>query len=164
MTEIILVSLSCLIITAYLALYICHCGIPTSLSDTYYHTERKWLFPTVIATSAGLALIPFIDITPDDWKFLAFLSIVAIFFIAAAPAFRESLVKSVHCGAALLLCATVSAWLVIVADQIPIIAITGIIIGICNRSKFVFWLEVGLLYDLYLNLIVLLIYCSRFCA
>lgn len=160
MTAIILVTISCLIITAYLVTYICHCGVPTSLSDTYYHTVRKWLFPSVLVLSAALALEPLMDITPEPWKFFSFLTIGAIFFIAAAPAFKDSLVNQVHTGSAILLCGSVIAWLLLVGMHIPIIAITGVVIGLFNRRKFVFWLEVGLLYDLYLNLIVLLIYCS----
>lgn len=160
MTAIILVTISCLIITAYLVTYICHCGVPTSLSDTYYHTVRKWLFPSVLVLSAALALEPLMDITPEPWKFLSFLTIGAIFFIAAAPAFKDSLVNQVHTGFAILLCGSVIAWLLLVGMHIPIIAITGVVIGLLNRRKFVLWLEVGLLYDLYLNLIVLLIYCS----
>lgn len=160
MTAIILVSISCLIITTYLATYICHCGVPTSLSDTYYHTVRKWLFPTVLVLSAALALEPLMDITPEPWKFLSFLTIGSIFFIAAAPAFKENLVNQVHTVSAILLCGSVIAWLLLVGRHIPIIAITGIVLGLVYRRKFVFWLEVGLLYDLYLNLIVLLIYCS----
>ena len=160
MTAIILVSISCLIITTYLATYLCHCGVPISLSDTYYHTVRKWLFPTVLVVSASLALEPLMEITPEPWKFLSFLTIGSIFFIAAAPAFKEDLVSQVHTVSAILLCGSVIAWLLLVGRHIPIIAIIGIVLGLVYRRKFVFWLEVGLLYDLYLNLIVLLIYCS----
>ena len=156
MTELILVAISALIVTAYITLYVLHCGIPTSLSDTYYHNEKKWLFPTVLALASGLALIPMMDATPEPYKVLSFFSIASIFFVAASPAFKDGLVRSVHCISAVVLGACVLAWLLLTA-YIPILAIVGVIIGIHNRKHFVFWLEIGLLYDLYVNLIVLLI-------
>lgn len=155
MTYIILVSLSCLIITLYLTAYICAGGVPTSISDTYYHNEKKWLFPTVLAVSASLALIPMMDITNEPYHFLAFISISAIFFVAASPAFKEDLVGNVHSVAAIILGVAIFAWLFLMAD-IPYIAFVGIAIGLFNRKKFVFWLEVGLLYNLYYVLLMLL--------
>lgn len=155
MTELILVSTSCLIITSYIVLYMMCLGIPTSLSETYYHNERKWLFPTVLCLCASLALVPMMDSTPEPFKALSFFSIASIFFVAASPAFKEGLVRSVHCISAVVLGVCIFAWLLLAAD-FPYIAIAGIIVGIFNRKNFVFWLEIGLLYDLYYNLIVLL--------
>lgn len=156
MTEIILVAISCLIVTAYIVLYVLHCGIPSSLSDTYYHNEQKWLFPTVLGVASGLALIPMMDATPEPYKALSFFSIASIFFVAASPAFKDGLVRSVHCISAVILGACVFAWLLLLAD-FPFIAIAGLLVGLYDRKHFVFWLEVGLLYDLYYNLIVLLL-------
>lgn len=150
--ELILVCISCLIFSLYLTVYICNCGVPTSLSETYYKTEIKWLFSTVLSVCGALAIIPFMDSTPEPWTFLAFLSLASIFFIAASPAFKDSLVKSVHGISAYILAISVFAWLILAAD-FPLIALVGIIVGCFKRKQFIFWLEVGLLYDLYFNLI-----------
>lgn len=155
MTYLILVGLSCLIITLYLSAYICITGLPTSISDTYYHNERKWLLSTVLAVSASLALIPMMDLTREPFHFLSFISISAIFFVAASPAFKDDFVGSVHSGAAIILGVAIFAWLFLMAD-IPYIALVGIIVGIFDRKHFVFWLEVGLLYNLYFVLFLLL--------
>jgi len=159
MTGIILVTLSCIVITIYLVGYICSRGVPTSISETFYHNERKWLFPVVLTVSAGLVLVPILDITPESYKFLAFFIIAAIFFVAASPAFKEEFVGRIHTWAASVLGAATLAWLILTIG-IPYIAILGVSIGLFKRKKFVFWLEVGLLVDLYYNLIVLLCYCN----
>lgn len=155
MIELILVAVSCLIVTSYIVLYILYRGIPTSLSDTYYHNEQKWFFPTVLCLGASLALFPMMNCTPEPYKALSFFSIASIFFVAASPAFKEGLVRSVHCISAVVLGVCIFAWLLLSAN-FPFIAIAGIIVGVLNKKKFVFWLEIGLLYDLYYNLIVLL--------
>lgn len=156
--ELICVIVSCTIMTLYIVAYILHVGIPSSLSATYYGTEAKWLFPTCIATAGALALVPLLDITPDSYKFIAFFIVASILFVAAAPAFREELTDKVHCGAALILGISVLAWLML-STGVPYIAIVAIIIGLtADRRHFVFWLEAGLLYNLYTSLILILSY------
>lgn len=159
MTGIILVALSCFVITIYLTGYICSRGVPTSISDTYYHNEKRWLFPVVLTVSAGLALVPIFDITPESYQFLAFFIVAAIFFVAASPAFKDEFVGRVHTWSALILGSATLAWLILTIG-IPYIAILGVAIGLFKRKEFVFWLEVGFLADLYYNLIVLLCYCN----
>lgn len=155
MTLFILTCISAVIISVYLIGYIRNFGIPTSISDTYYHTVHKWQFPLILALSGGLELIPFIDVTPEHYKFLAFLSIAAIFFVAASPAFKEELVGKVHAGASILLGLAVLAWLILTSG-VPYIAIAGTLVGVVAKKNYVFWLEVGLLTNLYCSLIQVL--------
>lgn len=157
MAELICVTLSCAIMTLYLTAYILNVGFPTSISETYYHTEAKWLFPTCTATAGALALVPLLDITPDSYQFVAFLIVAAILFVAAAPAFREELTRGVHSGAAIILGVSALAWLILTSG-VPYIAITATLIGLADRRHFIFWLEVGLLYNLYTTLILILSY------
>lgn len=155
MTSIILVSISCLILTLYLVAYLITNGIPTSISATYYRNENKWLYSAVLTVCSTLALLPMMDLTSEPYHFLAFVSIVSVYFVAASPAFKEEYVHAIHSLAAILLGVAIFAWLFLMAD-IPYIAFVGIAIGFLNRKKFVFWFEVGLLYNLYYVLILLL--------
>ena len=153
--ELILIALSCGLMSLYLTAYMLHLGIPCSISDTYYQTERKWLFPVSTATSGVLALAPLLNITPERYQFVAFLIVVSILFVAAAPAFKEEITQLVHYGAASLLGLSATIWLILTTG-VPYIAIVGLIIAIIDRRHFLFWIETGLLYNLYASLFYIL--------
>lgn len=155
MTSLILVGASCLVLTLYLVAYMATNGIPTSISATYYRNENKWLYSAVLAASSTLALMPMMDLTSEPFHFLAFISIVSVYFVAASPAFKEEYLHSLHSLTAILLGVAIFAWLFLMAD-IPYLAFAGIAAGLINRRKFVFWFEVGLIYNLYYALILLL--------
>lgn len=149
--ELIAVSVSCLIMTLYLTAYINAVGVPASISATYYHTERKWLFPTAISLTGLCALVPLMNHTPESYQYVAFFIVAATLFVAAAPAFREDMVGKVHgiSAAVLGLCALV--WLMLTTGW-PWIAIVGLCVAILDRKHFLFWFEVGLLYNLIIDL------------
>lgn len=163
MTETILATLSLVIITIYLAVYVLSRGVPSSISATYYQTEARWLFPTVITLSGVLAWIPMLNYTPENFQFLAFLTCGAIVFVAASPAFKDEFVGKIHAGAASVLGLSAVTWCIIVAG-VPYLAIAGLIIGLLRRKQFVFWLEVGILANIYLNLFIQLHICSSISA
>lgn len=154
MVYLILIIASCLVISAYLICYICNCGVPTSISSTYYNTRHKWLLPLVLGVGISTAIGPFFDLTPDYWRFLVFLIVGGILFIAAAPAFREEFEGKVHAGAAITAGVSSVAWLSIIAG-IPWIAIAGAIAAVINWKHKVFWIEVGILLNLYVALFCL---------
>ncbi len=158
LAELICVTLSCTIMTLYLTAYILNTGLPCSISETYYKTQAKWLFPTCTATAGVLALVPLLNVPPDSYQFVAFFIVASILFVAAAPAFREELTNHVHSGAAITLGLSALAWLILTSG-VPYIAIAATLIGLAiDRRHFVFWLEVGLLYNLYATLILILTY------
>ncbi len=156
--ELIAVSVSCIVMTLYLTAYINAIGIPASISAIYYKTERKWLFPATISTTGLCALVPLMNNTPEEYQFVAFFIVTSILFVAAAPAFREELTNHVHSGAAIILGLSALAWLILTSG-VPYIAIVTTLIGLAiDRRHFVFWLEAGLLYNLYASLILILSY------
>lgn len=151
MTYLVLIIVSWLIVSIYMVCYICVCKLPTSISATYYKTQHKWLLPTVLGLSIGSAIIPFFDLTPDYWRFLSFLTVAGIMFVCAAPAFRQEFEGKVHCCAAIVAGASSIGWLIAVSG-VPWIAITGLVVAIADRKHFVFWIEAGLLINLYIVL------------
>lgn len=150
-TEIILATVSCLIVSLYLTAYICHRGLPDSLSDTYYHNEKKWLFPAVTVTAGATAVIPLMETTTDSYRFVAFFIIAAIMFVAASPAFKETMVGEVHAISATVLGLAALIWLILTIGM-PWLAAACAIAGVIDHKRFLFWIETGLLYNLYWGL------------
>lgn len=154
--EWVAVIASCLVMGVYLLLVCCQGGVPTSISETYYlRFGSKWLFSGVLVTAAALAVAPLLNHTPESYQFLAFFIVAGILFIAASPAFRDEFEGKVHTGAALILCFATIAWLILTAG-VPYIAIAGVLVGVIRRREFIFWLELGLLANLYKEIFVLL--------
>lgn len=153
--EQIAVIASCGIVVAYIMFAILHIGLPPSISETFYRLNRKWLFSIVLGVAASLAVAPLLNHTPEDFQFLGFFIIAGILFVAASPAFKDEFEGKVHTGAALILCFATIAWLILTAG-VPYIAIAGVLVGIIRRREFIFWLELGLLANLYKEIFVLL--------
>lgn len=154
--ELIAVSLSCLIMTLYLTAYINTIGVPTSISATYYKTERKWLFPAAISLTGICALVPLLNNTPDNYQFIAFFIVAASLFVASAPAFREEMVGKIHATAASVLGLCAVIWLLAIGGC-PWIAILGGCIAVLDYKHFLFWVEVGLLYNLFISLMTVVV-------
>lgn len=153
MLELIAVSVSCLIMTLYLTAYICAAGLPASISATYYRTRRKWLFPTAISLTGLCALVPLLNHTPESYQFVAFFIVAATLFVASAPAFKEEMVGKIHAGAASVLGVCAVTWLILTTGC-PWVALAGLVVGAFDHKHFLFWVEVGLLYDLFVSLIM----------
>lgn len=158
MFSLISVCLSALILLVYVVVFVSFHGLPESVSDSYYCIKHKWMFSLIVAVCGALLLIPWLTLN-DDFQCFAFLSVASLMFIAASPAFKEGLTRSVHIGAAIILGVSAFAWLILTSG-VPYIAITAILAGLLfDRRRFVFWLEVGLLYNLYTSLILILSSC-----
>lgn len=154
--EWVAVIASCLVMGVYLLLVCCQGGVPTSISETYYRTfGSKWVFSGVLFAAASFAVAPLLNHTSESYQFLAFFIVAGIFFVAASPAFRDEFEGKVHTGAALILCFATIAWLILTAG-VPYIAIAGVLVGVIQRREFIFWLELGLLANLYKEIFVLL--------
>lgn len=160
MIETILLCISVLLMGLYIGCYTISRGLPASLSETYYHTESKWLFSCTISIAAICAWLPLIKVTPDSYLFLAFFIIASIIFVAASPTFKDEFVGKVHKGAAIVLGATALTW-IIAAQRFPFLTFLLFIVGVVDRKRFVFWLEIGILADLYWYLFVLLHICIK---
>lgn len=144
---IVLVSMSLVILTAYIVIFVSFYGIPPSLSESYYHIKHKALFSLTLVMSGGLIIIPWIELSQRA-EGLAFLSVAALMFVAASPQFKESLSREVHyVSAGIMAVASISWELLNWGLWLPLF--TFLIIGICNRKNIVFWVEVGLIAEIY---------------
>lgn len=159
MTELILVSLSFVVIALYLAfelIFFCS-KTPSSISDTYYHPHGKRTLTPVLIASTALAVHPMMELTPEPWTFLAFLITAGTFFVATTPAFKEDFQKPIHAWSASIAGVATFAWVIIMLG-VPYLAILGFILACIKRKSFVFWIEIGLLSNLYAVLFYILLW------
>lgn len=157
MTEIILVSISCLIMALYLLFTCLSFGVPNSISETYYRTfGSKWVFSGVLFAAASFAVAPLLNHTPESYQFLAFFIVAGILFIAASPAFKDELEGKVHVGSAIVLGVSAVVWLSMTIG-VPWLSILGLVAGLINLKNVVFWVELGILADVYRCLFYLLL-------
>lgn len=143
------------IMVVYLFSFVGNNGIPTSISDTYYRNNKRWLFSAVLIVAASLAIAPILNYTPESYKFLGFFIVAGIFFVAASPAFKDEFVGKVHCGAAIVLGVAAVVWIALTIG-VPWLSLLGLTIGLFNLRNIVFWVEVGILIDVYRCLFYLL--------
>ena len=143
------------IMVVYLFSFVGNNGIPTSISDTYYRNNKRWLFSAVLIVAASLALAPILNHTPESYKFLGFFIVAGIFFVAASPAFKDEFIGNVHCGAAIVLGVAAVVWIALTIG-VPWLSLLGLAVGIFNVRNVVFWVEVGILIDVYRCLFYLL--------
>lgn len=153
--ESVAIVMSGFIMAVYLFSFIGNNGVPTSISATYYRNNKRWLFSAVLIVAASLALAPILNHTPDSYKFLGFFIVAGIFFVAASPAFKDEFVGKVHCGAATVLGVAAVIWITLTIG-IPWLSLLGLAIGLLNLRNIVFWIEVGILIDVYRCLFYLL--------
>ena len=145
------------IITAYLLFVSLWQGLPYSISETYYHTLSRWTFPICLVSAGAFATMPLLNHTPETYQFLAFLIIASILFVAAAPAFKEEFEGKVHYGAAATLGLSALVWIILTTGMPWIALAITLCCGVCDRKRFIFWFEVGLLYNLYASLLYILL-------
>ncbi|MCM1337693.1 MAG: hypothetical protein NC214_08470 [Candidatus Amulumruptor caecigallinarius] len=134
-------------IIVYLAVH----GCPESLSATYYDMHCGWILPVALGVSSALTVAPMFSITPDHWRFLVFLFIMGMMFVAASPAFRDGLEKPVHYGAAIVMTAASLAWFAVM-KIIPIAAIAFAVAATFCRKSWVYLCEMGLFLSIYISL------------
>lgn len=92
--------LSLILLTIYIMYAVSVCGVPWSLSDTYYQLKKRnrpaWLFQMAMIIPAMLLMPVWIDRSTDDLQFLAFLSCGGLMFVGSAPLFKEEFQGRVH--------------------------------------------------------------------
>ena len=126
--------------------------IPWSVSDTYYQLDKrgrpKWLFQAAMIVPAFLLLPAWLDVSPVEIQFLAFLSGVGLIFVGAAPCFIATGV----CGVASL------AWICLVGYWLfPLLLSASCIYLTYRYQRPMFWVECSLFLSVYLTVFCLLL-------
>lgn len=130
-------------------------AIPESLSATYY-LWPSWVFPFFMAAT-GIILLPYwLEATKDsNWQFLSFISCISFIFVGCVPNYKKDdlpihmIAAYIAAFAALLSMSLVLNWEVLVA-----VALATFLVNFKEiKTKYVFLLEMTILYSLYISLI-----------
>ena len=130
-------------------------ALPESLSATYY-LWPSWVFPLFMATT-GIILLPYwLEATKDsNWQFLSFIACMSCIFVGCAPNYRKDDLK-IHMIAAYIaaFAALLSISLVLNWEVLVGVALATFIINFQEiKTKYIFLLEITILYSLYISLI-----------
>lgn len=132
MISVILTIASMAIISAFCFIVKAKIGyLPNSLSESYYrlneHDESGWMFQVFLAASVITLIGPWVQLSPDSVKFLAFLSCGATLFVAGAPRYADiELENAVHMWSAVISCFCGVAWCIFSGGLIPVAIIFAI--------------------------------------
>ena len=98
---ILLTVLSLLLIVSY-TIGVCAYtrGIPYSISETYYKIKHKFWFAVATIGTAALLMPAILEVTREQYQFLAFLACVGMILTGAAPNFREGIERKIHIAGA----------------------------------------------------------------
>ena len=82
--------LSFVILITYIIYYTKKCGLLGSHSESYYALKKQgWLFPLSLALTAFTLLVAVLEVTPEPFKFTAFLTCAPVILTAFAPKYRS---------------------------------------------------------------------------
>ena len=167
-----LIILSILVIAAYTAaVCIKQKGVPASISATFYRLEHKYWFMATMWLTAGLLMPAILEVSKPNTEFLAFIALVGMFLVGAAPNFKEETEGKVHTSGAIL-CIVGSqiwvacnlAWCLFVWAAYLIYTAVHMLAGYKTDSvvtdflntKPMFWVEVAALLATYIGLFILI--------
>lgn len=165
-----LVLISFLFIASYtLAVCFKNKEIPYSISATFYSLEHKFWFALTMLATAGFLMPAILEVTDENYQFLAFLACVGVIMVGAAPNFKEGMEKKIHTTGAVM-CLVFSQLLVFFTASwvlflwVCYLAYTvimmrkkwkGNLISAFILTKPMFWVEVFALASVYLTVIIL---------
>ena len=93
-----LAIISFVILLTYIIYYTKKCGLLGSHSESYYALKKQgWLFPLSLALTAFTLLVAALEVTPEPFKFTAFLTCAPVMLTAFAMKYRSGgLENKVH--------------------------------------------------------------------
>ena len=154
--------ISFILLAAYIVYAVGVCGVPWSLSDTYYQLEKRnrpvWLFQAAMIVPAMILLPAWLECSGESIQLLAFLACGGLMFVGSAPLFKEEFQSKVHyTGTAIAGVATV-LW-VCLSGMWYLPAITFAVAGIImlKYRKWLFWAEMAAFICAYAGVLIVLI-------
>ena len=154
--------LSLILLTIYIMYAVRMCGVPWSLSDTYYQLKKRnrpaWLFQMAMIIPAMLLMPVWLECSSGNLQFLAFLSCGGLMFVGSAPLFKGEFQSKVHytgtaisgLAAILWLCLSGLWWL-------PLITVNAAVGIAIFKSRWMFWLEMAAFVSTYIGLLIRII-------
>ena len=102
-------------------------NIPESISATSYLPDRKpWYFSIYCLLMGTLLWYPWMNVTPDDFKFLVFFACMGIYFAGVTPFFKSDFEKPIHYTAGVLTFASWLTWIIMAGEPTHLIITASI--------------------------------------
>ena len=150
-------ALTCLILSLILYIsYISYTYIkykPSCISETYYCLKKKELFTIWILLVSFLIFPSWVEISPVNFQFLSFLSVISLGSVGINPRYLESQ-RMAHIVSAALAVIISLVWNIVVGQYIiPIIlAVLVIILYVFRVKNLLFWVECAAFSNIYLSI------------
>lgn len=153
-----LFAMLCLI--ASIVIYITYIGYiyikyrPDCISKSYYLLNNKELFTIWILLVSFLIFPAWVEISPINFQFLPFLTIIALSSVGINPKYLES-ERAVHIISAIIAVLISLVWNIVTGIYlIPIIfSVILLILYIFKVNNFLFWIECSAFSNIYLSII-----------
>jgi hypothetical protein len=155
--------LSLLTLVAYIGYALKVCGLPASLSDTYYILKDKhrpsWLFQLAMVLCPMLLVPVWLELSSDSVQFLSFLACGGLMFVGTAPLFKEGFQRKVHFGGTIVAGLGTTLWLLFSGMwYVPCVFFFAFGIVMLLKKKWLFWLEMALFASAYTGLLVKMLF------
>lgn len=151
-------ALICLILSALV--YSIYVGIvykkykPSCISESYYKIKHTNLFTCWIILVSFLIFPAWVEISPTNFQFLTFLSVLSLSSVGVCPRYLESQ-RTLHIISATLAVIISLIWNIVVGQYvIPIIlGIVVIILAVLKIKNLLFWIENSAFLNIYLSIL-----------
>ena len=150
-----LLSIVTLVCVCYPVLSLVRCGVPESLSATYYSLGKHGRLFQLVMFAVGVLLLPvWIGVSSEPYRHLCFLACGSLLFVAAAPAFKLELQGKVHYGSAIVCCVCVVLWQILEGlwDVTLWFGFVGGMLSLSMKDKWCWWMEWAVVFSLLGNL------------
>lgn len=127
---------------------------PSCISESYYLIKNKGLFTFWMVLVSFLIFPAWVEISPINFQFLPFLSVVSLGSVGVNPRYLES-EKTVHIVSALLAGIISLIWNIVTGQYIiPIAcALVLVILYILRVKNLLFWTECSAFSNIYLSIL-----------
>lgn len=127
---------------------------PSCISESYYLIKNKNLFTIWIILVAFLIFPAWVEISPINFQFLPFLSVIALSLVGINPRYLESQ-RIVHVLSAVIAGIISLVWNIVIHQYLIPILLIGllIILYIIKIKNPLFWIECTAFLNIYLSII-----------
>jgi hypothetical protein len=153
-------ALSCLIISlTTFVLFISGLALKyrsiSCISEGYYLAKKSWMFTLGLLVTSMAVLPAWLESSPENYQFLAFLSCVSLMGVAVFPKYLES-DRTGHIVSALCAMALSLLWSALTGHWIILLAVSGVamLLLVTKINNKFFWLEVLGFANIYLSLLL----------
>lgn len=156
--------MSLFLLTMYIMYAVRVCGVPWSLSDTYYQLKKRnrsaWLFQAAMAVPAMLLMPVWIECSSENLQCLAFLACGGLMFVGTAPLFKEEFQSKVDYAGTVIAGLATILWVCLSGMwYLPAVAFPIAVVIMLRYRKWLFWAEMAAFACAYVGVLIICIDC-----